>query len=236
MTGERPLAVSPFAEAIAGRAAEVRRRIAAACARAGRDPDEVTLIAVTKTHPIETVRAAIAAGLLDLGENRVQEGAAKVEALRAAGEPARWHLIGHLQTNKARSAIEHFDILHGVDSERAARAISDRAERPVQVLIEVNVSGESSKFGVDVAAAAATCERVGALPRIDLIGLMTVAPLADDPDDVRPIFQRLRQLGLATGLRGLSMGMTDDFEVAVEEGATMVRIGRALFGDRSAPV
>jgi len=228
-------AVTRLDEQIAGRRQSVERRIAAACERAGRAPNTVTLIAVTKSHPAATIQAAMRAGLSHFGENRVQEGVAKINALTGQAARATWHLIGHLQTNKVRPAIEHFDILHGVDSERVARAISDRAERAVRVLIEVNVSGESSKYGLNVADVAATCERVGALPHVDVIGLMTVAPAVDDPEAVRRVFRRLRELRDAIGLRELSMGMTDDYEVAIEEGATMVRIGRALFGPREVP-
>jgi uncharacterized pyridoxal phosphate-containing UPF0001 family protein len=195
---------------IGERLAGVRERIARACARAGRPPDEVTLIGVTKTHPASVAAAACAAGLLDIGENRVQEAAPKVAALRAAQARVRWHLVGHLQTNKAKDAVDLFDILHAVDS--------------VQ---------EPTKFGVPATEAAALAGAVGRLPHLDLLGLMTVAPQADDPEDVRPVFRQLRRLGGALGLRELSMGMTDDFEVAIEEGATMVRVGRAIFGDRT---
>lgn len=211
----------------------VRARIAAACVRAGRAPDEVTLIAVSKTHPAEAVAAAWRAGVRDFGENRVREAASKIGALRADGARPTWHLVGHLQTNKAADAVDLFDILHSVDSERLALAISRRAARPVRVLIEVNIAGEASKFGVRPAEAIALAERVGGIPKIELAGLMTVAPQADDPEDVRPVFRALRELRDAAGLRELSMGMTDDFEVAVEEGATLVRVGRAIFGPRA---
>ena len=210
----------------------VRARIDAACDRASRAPADVTLIAVSKTHPASMIAAAYAAGLRDFGENRVQEALPKIESLRAAGVTPRWHLLGHLQTNKIRAAIEGFDILHSIDSERLALAISERAERPVGVLIEVNVAGEASKYGVAPEDTLKLAERIGALPNINLGGLMTVAPQVDNPGDVRPFFRRLRELRDAIGLPELSMGMTDDFEVAVEEGSTLVRIGRALFGAR----
>lgn len=211
----------------------MRARIDRACDRAGRPRADVTLIAVSKTHPASIIAAAYAAGLRDFGENRVQEALPKIERLRGEGVTPRWHLIGHLQTNKIRAAIEGFDILHSIDSERLARAISERAERPVSVLIEVNVGGEASKFGVAPEDAPKLAEGIGALPNIDLRGLMTVAPQADDPEGVRPVFRKLREMRDAIGLTELSMGMTDDLEVAVEEGSTLVRVGRALFGARA---
>lgn len=194
---------------------------------------DVTLIAVSKTHPASMIATAYAAGIRDFGENRVQEALPKIESLRASGMAPRWHLIGHLQTNKVRAAIEGFDILHSIDSERLARAISERAERPVSVMIEVNIAGEASKFGVAPEEAPKLAERIGGFPNVDLRGLMTVAPQADDPEGVRPIFRKLREMRDAIGLTELSMGMTDDFEVAVEEGSTLVRVGRALFGARA---
>lgn len=217
---------------IAANIAAVRKRIAAACERAGRPPDGVTLIGVSKTHPAEAVAAAYAAGLRDFGENRVQEAAAKIDELRERRVAPVWHLVGHLQRNKAGAAIGRFDILHSVDSERLAEAISERAEAPVRVLIEVNVAGEASKHGVAPEDVSALAGRVARMPKIELLGLMTVAPRADDPEDVRPVFRTLRELRDSLGLRELSMGMTDDFEVAVEEGSTLVRVGRAIFGAR----
>lgn len=219
-------------ERIAANAVDVRARIAAACDRAGRDPARVTLVAVTKTHAAAVVADAFAAGLRDFGENRVQEALPKISELSACGMRPRWHLVGHLQTNKVPAAIEAFDILHGIDSERLAEVISRRAARPVTVLLEVNVAGEQAKHGVAPADAPAIAARIGGMPNLRLAGLMTVAPQVDDPEDVRPVFRRLRELRDAIGLPELSMGMTDDFEVAVEEGATMVRIGRAMFGPR----
>lgn len=221
--------------AIAANAADVRRRIAAAAARAGRDPAAVRLIAVTKTFPAEVCAAAVAAGIQDLGENRVQEGVGKVAALAAAGLHPTWHLVGHLQTNKVKAALSAFRVIHSVDSLDLAAVISRRATAPIEVLVEVNVAAEPSKFGFAVAETPAACERIAALPNLMLRGLMTVAPQTDDPETVRPVFRQLRELAAALGLPELSMGMTDDFEVAVEEGATMVRVGRALFGPRPAP-
>jgi pyridoxal phosphate enzyme (YggS family) len=212
--------------------AAVRSRIDAACARAGRDPSGVTLIGVTKTHRADIVQAAYDAGLRHFGENRVQEGRAKIEALRSATPGATWHLIGHLQTNKIAAALECFDILHGIDSVRLAQAISERAGTPIDIMLEVNVAGEASKFGMRPADVAGAVEAIGAMPGLRLRGLMAVAPVVDDPEDARPVFRRLRELRDAAGLTELSMGMTDDFEVAVEEGATFVRVGRAIFGAR----
>ncbi len=214
--------------------AAVRSRLADAAARAGRSPGDITLVGVSKTHPADVLRAAFDSGLRDFGENRVQEAAPKIHALREQGAVPRWHLVGHLQRNKVRAAIDLFDILHSVDSERLAEAISAAATRAVRVFIEVNAAGEETKFGVAPADVSKLAERIGRLPNIELAGLMTVAPQVDDPEDVRPVFSALRQLRDAVGLRELSMGMTDDFEVAVEEGSTLVRVGRAIFGARAA--
>jgi pyridoxal phosphate enzyme (YggS family) len=219
-------------DAIAANLAAVQRRIERAAERAGRDPSTVTLIGVSKTMPPERVRAAYDAGLRHFGENRVQEGEAKIEAVRLPD--ATWHLIGHLQTNKAKSAARCFQVIHSVDSERVADALS-RVGQDVKVLLEVNYAGEESKFGVSPDDAPALAAYVRRLPHLRQIGLMTVAPFVVDAELVRPVFRGMRELG--ERLRGegewhLSMGMTNDFEVAVEEGATFVRIGRAIFGER----
>ncbi len=216
---------------IAERLALVQGRIAQAAERAGRSPDDVTLVAVGKAFPTEAVAEGIAAGLTHIGENRVQEAATKIPALRHL--PATWHLIGHLQTNKAKTALELFDIIHSVDSLRLAQVLSRRAQRSIPVLLEVNVAGEASKFGFPPSEALQSAEAVTRLPHVDLRGLMTIAPLVGDPEQVRPVFRELRRLRDALGLPQLSMGMTDDFEVAIEEGATIVRIGRAIFGERA---
>jgi pyridoxal phosphate enzyme (YggS family) len=212
------------------RIAAVRARVSDACGRAGRSPADVTLVGVTKTHGPDAVETAWRAGLRDFGENRVQEAAPKITALRSRDVRPRWHLVGHLQTNKVKGAVDLFDILHSVDSERLASALSERTTRTLDVLIEVNVAGEETKHGVPPEAVGALAERIGALPRLRLCGLMTVAPQVDDPEQVRPVFRRLREIRDAVGLRDLSMGMTDDFEVAVEEGSTLIRVGRAIFG------
>ena len=213
---------------------QVRVRVAAACERAGRDPGEVTIVGVAKTFPAAFVVEAVRAGLADVGENRVQEAATKVPEVAAAGVRPRWHLVGHLQTNKVKTALNLFVIIQSVDSVRLAESISHHTERPIPVLLEVNVAGEATKFGFRPQGVAGELKRIAALPGLEVQGLMTVAPLADDPEEVRPVFRCLRQLRDALGLRHLSMGMTDDFEVAVEEGATMVRIGRAIFGPLTA--
>ncbi len=217
---------------IAANLAAVRRRIDAAAARVGRDPAEVRLVAVSKTLPAAAVVAAFEAGQTEFGENRVQEAVAKVPAVAAAGLTPRWHLIGHLQTNKARSALDLFAIIQSVDSLHLAQALSRRAAAGYPVLIEVNVAGETSKSGFAMAEAEAAIRTIRALPNIEVHGLMTVAPHATDPEDVRPVFRTLAELGRRLELPALSMGMSNDFEVAIEEGATIVRVGTAIFGQR----
>ena len=234
------------------RAAAIRARIAAAATASGRDAAEVTLVAVTKTHPVETVRAALAAGLRDLGENRVQELVEKAEALPGVLEPARaqagggdhrWHLIGSLQRNKARDAVRYAALIHGVDSERLAEALDTKAAeigRVVPCLVQVNISGEDSKSGVAPEAAHDLMEAVAGCPSLRLDGVMGIAAPAEGDAErvVRPTFRRLRTLFDTyagpgrEGLAVVSMGMSGDFEMAVEEGATLVRVGTALFGSR----
>ena len=216
----------------------VRERIAAACERAGRDPAGVRLVAVTKTVTADVARALVELGVTDIGENRVQEAAAKQEQL--AGLDVRWHMIGHLQTNKAKDAVRMFDLIHSVDSERLAEALDRKAlamDKTVRVLVQINTSGEESKYGVAAAVAIDEVRRIADYPTVRVEGLMTMAPFADNAEDVRPVFVRLRRiageirtLGMPSAeMKHLSMGMTQDFEVAVEEGATLVRIGTALF-------
>ncbi len=221
--------------AIAERLTLVRERIAAACRRAGRSPEDVTLVGVSKGFPAAAIEEALAAGLREVGENRVQEAAAKIQALAAKGLMPRWHLIGHLQTNKAKIAADLFGIIHSVDTVRLAQELSRRASEPVPILLEVNVGQEATKFGFDTTEVASALSAITTLPNLDVRGLMTVAPETDDPDTLRPLFQRLAGLREELDLRELSMGMTGDFEVAIEEGATMVRVGRAIFGPRSNP-
>ena len=217
---------------ISERLSAVRARIAAACEHAGRAPADVTLVAVTKTHPIEVVSEAVEAGLSDLGENRAQEFVPKAGAAEAAGLSPRWHFIGHLQRNKVRQVLPHAVVLHSVDSERLIAEIERRATRPLACYLEVNVSGEASKAGIAPDALPSLLHAASEATNVELAGLMTVAPRVDDPEQVRPVFQRLRELAQSHGLAGLSMGMTDDYAVAIEEGATVVRVGRAIFGER----
>ena len=217
----------------------VLERIAAACTRAGRAPEEVTLVAVSKTVPADALRDAVAAGLDLLGENRVQEGVAKAPDVPGA----RWHLVGPLQSNKARRALEVFEAIESVDSVELAQRL-DRLAGEVRpgarypILLQVNVDDDPAKAGFDPAALARAIESIGALDGLEVRGLMTIGRLVNRPEEARPTFQALRGTSerlRATGARigpDLSMGMTDDFELAVEEGATIVRVGRALFGER----
>jgi len=218
---------------VADRLTLVRERVARAAERVGRPPAEVTIVAVSKSFPATAIEEAAAAGVAHIGENRVQEAAAKIPTLRHL--PVTWHLVGHLQTNKAKTALDLFDIIQSVDSLRLAEVLSRRAERALPVLLEVNVAGEASKLGFSPQQALQAAEAIARLPRLEVRGLMTVAPLVDNPEEVRPVFRDLRRLRDALGLAELSMGMTDDFEVAIEEGATLVRIGRAIFGERIHP-
>jgi pyridoxal phosphate enzyme (YggS family) len=220
---------------IAENLSRVRERIEAACRRAGRSTDDITLVGVSKGFGVDEIAEACAAGLRDLGENRVQEAAPKIEELAARGIRPRWHLIGHLQSNKAKTASDLFAIIHSIDSLRIAEAISRRASAAMPVLLEVNVSQEASKYGFLMDEVVPALPAIQALLNLDVRGLMTVAPLVDDPEAVRPFFGQLRELRDRLGLPHLSMGMTGDFEVAIEEGATMVRVGRAIFGERTAP-
>jgi hypothetical protein len=216
----------------------IRQRIRTACERAGRNPDSVTLLAVTKTQPPEIVKAAAELGLLLFGENKVQE--AKVKIPLCPGK-LRWHFIGHLQSNKCRDAVELFKMIQSVDSLSLAQEINKRAEqaaRTMPVLLEVNVAGEASKFGYRPEQLLAELKELNALPRIEIHGLMTVPPWSAEAEKARPHFRRLREIKaqceqiLGAPLPYLSMGMSGDFEIAVEEGATMVRIGTELFGPR----
>lgn len=225
---------------VAANVARVRERIAAAARRSGRRPDEVALIAVTKGVPLARIREVIACGVTDLGESRVQEAVPKVQALASVRPQIRWHLVGHLQRNKVRQAVGIFSTIHSVDSERLAIEMSGRAAAPLDVLVQANIAGEPQKFGVPPEDVPTLVRAVATLPHLRVFGLMTIAPQVTDPGDARPVFRRLRELReeinaariVAQPLVHLSMGMSDDFEVAIEEGATMVRIGRAIFGPR----
>ena len=216
----------------------IQKRIAAACGRADRNPDEVTFVAVTKSQPPEVVTEAARFGLTLFGENKIQEAKAKIPL---CSERLRWHFIGHLQTNKARDAVELFEMIQSVDSLHLAEELNKRAEQAAKrlpILLEVNIVGEASKFGYRTDKLRVELEQLNAMARLEIHGLMTVPPWTKNPEEVRPIFRRLRELKeecerkLGARLPQLSMGMTGDFEVAIEEGATMVRIGTALFGER----
>jgi pyridoxal phosphate enzyme (YggS family) len=223
---------------VARNAARLREAIAEACRRSSRRPDEVLVVAVTKGHPAEAVAAARAAGFTDIGENRVAEALGKAPQ---AGPGLTWHLIGHLQTNKVRKALTLFERIHSLDRLDLADVLQDeasRAGRRVRCFLQVNVSGEATKGGIVPAEAEGAVRRILALDRIELAGLMTMAPLSESPEAARPVFRALRELRDvlrrsipgADGLAGLSMGMSQDYAAAVEEGATHLRIGTALFG------
>ena len=211
---------------------EVQRRIARACERSRRSPDGITLVAITKGVEVPAIRTAFNLGIRDFGENRVQEAEGKIVQLADLKPDVTWHMVGHLQSNKVKTAAELFDIIHSVDSVRLAEILSRRVEKPLLVLLEVNVSGEATKGGFSVGETEAAVKEIKQLTNLKTVGLMTVAPFVTDPEAVRPVFRKLRELRDFLGLEHLSMGMTDDFEVAVEEGATMLRIGRAIFGER----
>jgi pyridoxal phosphate enzyme (YggS family) len=217
----------------------IQQRISAACSRAGREPDSVTLLAVSKTHLPETIREAAGLGQLVFGENKVQEAKAKIPLCPGK---LRWHFIGHLQSNKVRDAVQLFEMIQSVDSLPLAQEIHKRAAeaaKTMPVLLEVNLAGEATKFGYSPERLLAELKEVNTLPRIEIRGLMTVPPWSPDAEKSRPHFRRLRELKheceqfLGAPLSELSMGMSGDFEVAIEEGATIVRIGTAMFGPRA---
>ncbi len=229
-------------EGLRARLQQVRARISAAALKSNRRPEEITLVAVSKTHPPELIREAIAAGATDLGENRVQEAESKIPAV--GRHAARWHLIGHLQSNKARRAVELFDVIHSLDSVALARRL-DRVcvelhREQLPVLIQVDLGREATKSGVDEAEVTQIVEALKQCQRLRLTGLMTLPPYIDDAEQVRPYFRKLRELRDELGSQGafgdargeLSMGMTHDYEIAIEEGATVVRVGTAIFGER----
>jgi pyridoxal phosphate enzyme (YggS family) len=210
----------------------IQQRIRAAAEWAGRRPEGIALIAVSKTVEPEGVEAALAAGQTLFGESKIQEARAKIPLVSGR---AHWHMIGHLQTNKARDAVALFEVIHSVDSVKLAVELNKWAERAGKtqaILLEVNVSGEASKFGLKPEDLKSTVAEINRLARLETQGLMTIAPYLEEAEKARPCFRRLRELRDALGLRELSMGMTHDVEVAIEEGATMVRIGTAIFGER----
>lgn len=233
---------APGFEELRQRLAEVRRSIETSARRAGRDTSEIKLVAVSKTHPTETLRRAIEVGVTELGENRVQEADEKISEL--GREAARWHLIGHLQANKARRAVALFDLIHSLDSVSLARRLDRLCEEDgreeLSVLIQVDLAGEATKSGVSELELPELVETIGACSHLRLTGLMTLPPFLDDAELVRPYFRRLRELRDELAKREafgatkgeLSMGMSHDYAVAIEEGATLVRVGTAIFGER----
>ena len=227
--------------ALRARLADVRERIARAAARAGRDPSQIKLIAVSKTFGVEAVRAAAAESQVDFGENKVQEATGKRAATRDL--PLVWHLIGHLQSNKAKRAAAEFDVIHSVDGPDLLRkldAAAATAGRQLTVLAQVDLAGEATKFGADESELLPLFEVAAQCRSVDMTGLMLIPPAVNDPEESRPWFRKLRDIRdrLASSgvnrehLKHLSMGMSHDFEVAIEEGATMVRVGTAIFGNR----
>jgi pyridoxal phosphate enzyme (YggS family) len=263
LEGEKQ-AGSASASPLGARLDGVRKRISESARRAGRDPSEITLIAVSKTHPAELIARAIDAGVRDLGENRVQEAEEKIEEIARRPDAgaddhgerrARWHLIGHLQSNKARRAVELFDVIHTIDSvalvERLERLCEEGNRAELPVLAQVSLAGEATKAGADAQELPTIFERAAACSRVRLVGLMTMPPFFDDAEQARPFFRALRELRDEWKARGafasvadgafaaggeLSMGMSHDFEIAIEEGATLVRVGTAIFGERAARV
>lgn len=229
--------------ALAQRLARVRAQIAAAAERSGRQAHDVTLIAISKTHPSAVVRELIELGATDIGENRVQEAEKKI--VEVGRDKARWHLVGHLQANKAKRAVNLFDVIHSIDSIDLARRLDrlcvEEGRDKLSILVQVDLGQEETKSGIDESELDQLVEDILRLSRLELIGLMTLPPFFENPEESRPFFRRLRELRVQLRERGafadrkgeLSMGMTNDFEVAIEEGATMVRVGTAIFGERT---
>src|SRR5689334_7072353 len=234
--------VDPTQEQLRARLAAIRARISAAAKNCRREADEVRLIAISKTHSASVIKKVIKFGALDIGENRVQEAEGKISEI--GRDAARWHLVGHLQANKARRAVALFDVIHSLDSlelaQRLDRLCQEEGREKLGVLVQVDLGHEETKTGLDESELPHLVEGLGPLHRLELTGLMTLPPFFDDPEQSRPFFRRLRQLRDDLATRGafgdgegeLSMGMTNDFEVAIEEGATMVRVGTAIFGER----
>ncbi|MFA5064422.1 MAG: YggS family pyridoxal phosphate-dependent enzyme [Dehalococcoidia bacterium] len=220
-------------ESIERRIGILRGRIEEACRKSRRDIGEIKLIAVTKNFPSETVRAAFNCGLNDFGENRVQEAVAKYNELEDIRRQIALHFIGHLQSNKVGDVLQAVDIIHSIDTLRLAEFINKKTDRPINVFLEVNLSGEQTKYGFSRGKLDQAVDSISALPHVNVLGLMTIAPVCSNAEETRPLFAEMKGLNSAYGFKELSMGMTDDFEVAVEEGATMIRIGRAIFGERS---
>jgi PLP dependent protein len=224
------------------RFADVRKRIETAALACGRPPEEITLVAITKTHPAKKLKTALELGARDFGENRVQEAEGKISEL--GRDATRWHLVGHLQTNKARRAVNLFDVIHSLDStelaERLERLCAEEGRERLDVLVQIDLAGEVTKSGIETAELPTLLSTLKQCSHLHLIGLMTLPPYFENPDCSRPFFKTLRELRdelhaqghFGSGKGELSMGMSHDFEVAIEEGATMVRVGTALFGER----
>lgn len=208
----------------------IQQRIHDAAIRSNRDPQSIRLIAVTKTVPVDRIREAAKCGVKDVGENRLQEAISKTDGLKDLG--LIWHFIGHIQTNKAKKVAESFDWIHSVDRMDVADKLGRSATKPLSILIEVKLHDEPNKSGADVSRLPALIDTIRSFDTLKLKGLMSVPPFLENPEDVRPYFRKLRELAVRYELPDLSMGMTHDFEVAIEEGATMVRIGTGLFGKR----
>jgi len=236
--------VNTAEDLLAQRLARVRAQLAAAAEKAGRRPDEVRLIAISKTHPAAVVKHLIELGAADVGENRVQEAEEKI--IEIGRDKVRWHLVGHLQANKARRAVNLFDVIHSLDSIDLARRLDRLCEEEerdkLRVLIQVDLGHEETKSGIEETALSQLVDGLAELSRLELVGLMTLPPFFENPEHSRPFFRRLRELrdelsrqgAFQDGKAELSMGMTQDFAVAIEEGATMVRVGTAIFGERAA--
>ncbi len=229
-----------FLSSIADNLGILQDRIAAAAGRAGRDPSEITVVGVTKNVEAQRIAEAVAVGIRDFGENRVQEAAKKIPLVEA---DVSWHLVGHLQRNKAKQAVELFSLIHSLDSAKLAEELNRRCEMAdcvIDLLLQVNVSGEDTKFGIPPEMARDALLEMAKYERLRVCGLMTIAPYSDDPEDARPCFARARKLWEDLGklsisnvrMDELSMGMSGDYEVAIEEGATIIRVGTAIFGPR----
>jgi pyridoxal phosphate enzyme (YggS family) len=211
---------------------EVEKRIKTACERSGRLPHEITLVAVTKSVDAAAITSAYEYGIKHFGENRVQEAEKKIVELATLRQSVTWHMIGHVQTNKVKSVTRLFDIVQSVDSMRLATSLDMQTQDTLPILVQVNVSGENTKSGFSVDEVNRAISEMKHLSHLNIKGLMTIAPWTDNMEEVRSVFRTLRELRDKLGLEHLSMGMTDDYEIAIEEGATIVRIGRAIFGKR----
>lgn len=212
---------------------KISERIKALCSRINKEVASISIIAVSKNRSVEQIRQIVDAGIINIGENRVQEATIKYKAFRAHSA-IKWHLVGHLQTNKVKEAVKIFDLIQSVDSLRLAREIDQQAnkiDKIQDILVQVNTSAEATKYGFDPSEVIEALKEIKELKNISVKGLMTIGLLVDDPEKARPCFKKLREIGDKTGLEILSMGMSDDFEIAIEEGANMIRIGRGIFDE-----